>query len=295
MHISVVLATYNSPAWLEKVVWGYALQTVRPAELVIADDGSTADTRHVIERLRRATGLAIQHAWHEDRGFRKCEILNNAILAAQSEYLVFSDGDCIPRRDFLAAHAAHAAPGRFLSGGLVRLPLALSRQIALPDIVSGQAFSASWLRSNGLPLNRKCLLLAAPRLLSAVLDRFTTTRATWNGHNASGWKADLLRVNGFDERMGYGGEDRELGERLVNFGLRPKQIRHRAVCVHLDHDRGYVDPETVHWNIRHRQTVRSQRLRWTEFGIRKREPQSAVAVTTATTPSERETLRPLVA
>src|SRR5690606_29827525 len=101
----------------------------------------------------------------------------------------------------------------------------------------------------------------------ALFDAITTTRATWNGHNASGWRTDLVRVNGFDERMGYGGEDRELGERLVNLGIRPKQIRHRAVCIHLDHGRGYVDPSVIQWNIRHRQKVRAQRTTWTEYGI----------------------------
>ncbi len=41
MRVSVVLSTYNSPNWLEKVLWGYAAQTERPEEIVIADDGST--------------------------------------------------------------------------------------------------------------------------------------------------------------------------------------------------------------------------------------------------------------
>jgi glycosyltransferase involved in cell wall biosynthesis len=228
MKISVILATYNAPRWLEHVIWGYAVQSAPPTEVVVADDGSTPETLQTIERLKLATGLRIKHVWHEDRGFRKCEILNKAILAASSEYLVFSDGDCIPRRDFLEVHQRFAAPGRFLSGGLLRLPMKLSQQIDRADIVSGRAFAPSWLLKNGLPPNRKCLLIAAPTSMGAALDRITTTRATWNGHNASGWKTDIVGVNGFDERMGYGGEDRELGERLVNFGVRPKQIRHRA-------------------------------------------------------------------
>ena len=42
------------------------------------------------------TGPDIEHVWHEDRGFRKCEILNRAILAASADYLIFTDGDTIP-------------------------------------------------------------------------------------------------------------------------------------------------------------------------------------------------------
>jgi glycosyltransferase involved in cell wall biosynthesis len=269
MRISVILATYNAPAWLEKVLWGYSVQSCPPAEIVIADDGSTQDTLLVIERLKRATGLWIKHVWHEDRGFRKCEILNKAILAASSDYLAFSDGDCIPRRDFLEVHQRFAAPGRFLSGGLLRLPLRLSERIDRGDIVSGRAFSTSWLLRRGLKPSKKCLLIATPRRMGAAMDRVTPTKATWNGHNASGWKEDLLRVNGFDERMGYGGEDRELGERLMNVGVRPMQVRHRAVCVHLDHGRGYVDQQVIDWNIRHRESVRAQKITWTEHGIHK--------------------------
>lgn len=274
MRLSVILSTYNAPAWLEKVIWGYAVQTYRRFDLIIADDGSTSETAALIARLSRETRLSIRHVWHEDRGFRKCEILNKAIAEATAEYLVFSDGDCIPRRDFLETHAMFARPRRFLSGGLLRLPMSLSQQIAIEDITSQRATSLPWLARNGLSVNKKWLLMAPSHRLGAVLDGITPTKATWNGHNASAWREDLWEVNGFDERMGYGGEDRELGERLVNAGLHPHQIRHRAVCVHLDHGRGYVDPQVLTWNQQHRELVRSQGATWTEYGIRKMaEPQ----------------------
>ena len=35
-----------------------------------------------------------------------------------------------------------------------------------------------------------------------MLNRLTPTNASWNGHNSSDWKTDLLNVNGFDERIG---------------------------------------------------------------------------------------------
>lgn len=271
MRISVILSTYNAPEWLEKVLWGYAEQSRLPDEIVIADDGSTVDTRRTIARLQRTTDLKLIHVWHEDRGFRKCEILNKAIVAAEGDYLMFSDGDCIPGRDFVAAHQRLARPGWFLSGGLVRLPMDLSRRITIDDIVSGRAHSLRWLVRHGLPINSKCLMVAAPRKIGSLLDGVTTTRATWNGHNASGWKSDLVYVNGFDERMGWGGEDRELGERLVNAGVRARQIRHRAVCVHLDHPRGYVDQQVVGWNRSHRQIVRGEKIDWTDYGLQKPE------------------------
>jgi hypothetical protein len=82
--------------------------------------------------------------------------------------------------------------------------------------------------------------LSAKGFLATLLNAVTPTKATWNGHNASCWKEELLAINGFNHEMQYGGEDRELGERLINNGLKSVQIRYSAICVHLDHARGYV-------------------------------------------------------
>ena len=269
MRLAVILSTYNSPEWLEKVLWGYAVQTYQNFELLVADDGSSDETRLRIDVFRRQTGLPIRHIWHEDRGFRKCTILNRAIEAAAADYLVFSDGDCIPRHDFLAIHARLSRLGAFLSGGLFRLPMAVSRHISHDDVVCGRATDISWLRSAGVRWSYKMLKLWGATRWSTLLDRLTSTRATWNGHNSSGWKSDLLAVNGFDERMEWGGEDRELGERLVHLGVRVVQIRHRAVCVHLDHDRGYVRQDALARNRAIWNETRRTRATWTAFGIRK--------------------------
>ena len=103
------------------------------------------------------------------------------------------------------------------------------------------------------------------------------TKASWNGHNASAWKTDLIRINGFDERMQYGGEDRELGDRLVNVGLHGKQIRYSAIVVHLDHKRGYNTVESIAKNQAIRKNTQSKKVKWTEFGIIKAaQPSSSI-------------------
>ncbi len=275
MRVSVVLSTYNSPDWLEKVLWGYGAQTHRDFEILVADDGSTDETRELIERLRRETGLVVQHLWHPDDGFRKCTILNRAIEVAGAGYLVFSDGDCIPRADFLAQHVRCARPGRFLSGGYLRLSLDVSRAITRDDIEAGRVTDRQWLMRMGVPASHKLWKLVTTPGVPALLETFTTTRATWNGHNASGWKADLVRVNGFDERMGWGGEDRELGERLTNAGVRGKRVRYHAVCVHLEHARGYIREEVLRRNLEIRAVTRRTRSVWTPHGIRQEEAHRA--------------------
>ena len=215
--IGVVISTYNNPAWLEKTLWGYLYQT-RPAdEIVIADDGSRDDTRQLIDSFRDR--LPIKHVWHEDKGFEKSRILNKALLAAESEYLIFTDQDCVPRRDFIATHEAYAQKGYFLSGGYFKLPMSISQALTQEDVDSERAFDLAWLKSQGLKVNFKCSKLVKNRVFTRMMNHITPRGATWNGCNASGWRTDMMRINGYNEEMHYGGQDREFGERLFILGI----------------------------------------------------------------------------
>src|SRR5262249_50248495 len=140
---------------------GYIAQTYQDFELIVADDGSRDETRRLIEQLQAATDLPIRHVWHEDVGFRKCTILNRAIEHATSDYLVLSDGDCIPRSDFLAVHAKYALRGFFLSGGYFKLPMSISQKISIHDILHRRATDPAWLRTQGMPRRWKMMKLSA--------------------------------------------------------------------------------------------------------------------------------------
>ncbi len=268
MQLSVIVSTYNSPVWLEKVLWGYSRQTHRDFELIIADDGSTEETAELIQQMRKTTALSIQHVWQADRGFRKCRILNKAILHARSDYLVFTDGDCIPRQDFLAVHAQQARPGIYLSGGYYKLPMPTSEAISREDILDGRCFNLDWLVARGLPRSYKNLKLTASYGQARILNRITPTRCNFKGSNGSAWRNDVLAVNGFDERMAWGGEDREFGVRLLNAGIRARHVRYNAIVLHLEHDRNYRVPEEVVANKLLRRQSEEQRLATTHYGIK---------------------------
>ncbi len=269
IDISVIVSTYNNPEWLEKVLWSYNYQTFKDFEVVVADDGSGEDTRAMIESLTKKVNYPIQHIWHEDNGFQKTIILNKATTACNGNYLVYTDGDCIARKDFLEVHANKRERGYFLSGGYFKLPMAISKIISKNNIESQECFNIDWLKSKGLQSSFKNNKITSKGLKSVLLNTFTPTTATWNGHNASGWKEDILSANGFDERMQYGGEDRELGERLFNSGIKAKQIRYSAICLHLDHERGYVTPEMIANNKRIREATKKEKIRRTDYGIKK--------------------------
>lgn len=267
MKLSVIMTTYNSPRWLEKVLWGYSVQTHKDFEIIIGDDGSTAETRELIDRMRAETGLSIKHLWQEDIGFRKCRILNKSILQASSEYVVFTDGDCIPRKDFLAVHAAEAEPGKYLSGGYHKLPMSTSEVISKDDILSGRCFELRWLKQHGLGSSYKNSKLTASPLRAKIYNKLTPTACNFKGSNGSAWLKDIIAVNGFDERMPWGGLDREFGVRLVNSGVKPKHVRYNAIVIHLDHKRGYKNPELVAANKALRVNSEKMKITRTEFGI----------------------------
>ena len=103
--------------------------------------------------------------------------------------------------------------------------------------------------------------------MDGLLNRISPSTAHFNGNNSSFWRADAIAVGGFDERMGYGAEDHEFGYRLVKAGMRVRHIRYLAVCLHLDHAHGYVDPKQTAENSTIVQKTVSQRLRTTEFGL----------------------------
>ena len=267
MKASVIMSTYNSVEWLEKVIWGFSVQKTTDFEIIIADDGSTIETKNKIEELKKNISIPIIHVWHEDHGFQKTKILNKAILASNADYLIFTDGDCIPRNDFVETHLKYREKGYFLSGGYFKLPMTISKLITKEDIINQNCFNLKWLKNNGFESSIKSLKLSKSKLLVLILNAITFTKPTWNGHNASGWKSDLLAVNGFNEEMQYGGEDRELGERLFNLGLKSKQIRYSAICVHLDHARGYVSEEVWKKNNDIRAFTKANKVIKTTSGI----------------------------
>lgn len=267
MKLSVIFTTYNSPDWLQKVFWGFSEQQHQDFEIVVADDGSDDVTRQLIERSAQELDLDITHIWHRDDGFRKCRILNKAILAAKQDYVVFTDGDCIPRRDFLTTHARRAEPGYYLSGSYYKLPLSTSQMITRDDIASQRCFDYQWLRQNGLPATAKKMKISAGRNTARWLNALTPTACNFKGSNASAWRKDLIAVGGFDERMQWGGLDREIGVRLKNSGIKPRHVRYDAVCVHLDHARSYANPENVAANKALRQRVEKEKIRATQHGL----------------------------
>lgn len=269
MRSELVIATYNSPRALSLCLASVARQDRRPDSIAIADDGSGPETRALVEAFAAASPVPVRHVWHEDDGFRKAAILNRAIATSEADTLVFIDGDVMIHPGFVARHLELARPDAWASGSLIRLDAPATAAVTEADVTSGRVFDRRWL-GEMRAFDRVGTWLKAmpfPRPVMAALDALSPVQRAWCGANASAARAAILKVNGFDETMRWGGGDKDLGVRLTNAGIRGRHLRFTAPLVHLDHPRGYADPAHKAENkARIRATRRSGRS-WTPDGI----------------------------
>lgn len=225
---------------MEFVLAGYAAQT-RPAdEIIVSQDGEFPEIAEAVANSRHL-GLPLIHLTQEHRGFGKCRALNKAILQATGDLLLFTDGDCVPRDDFVETYLRLSRPGTFLAGGShISVPEQYHQAHDLRQhILDQKLFDYAFLSAiPGFDKSRN-RLLRNPRL-QRFYD-FLSPRNAFSGANSCAWRIDVLKVGGFDESMAYGGEDLNMGLRLNNIGVRGVRARHSIVSLHLDHGRGYYD------------------------------------------------------
>ncbi len=98
MKVSLIVAVYKDIEALDLIVQNLKLQTYKNFELVIAEDNNAAEMKEYIAGI---TGIEVKHTFQDDLGIRKTRSINNGILAAEGEYLIFIDGDCIPYTRFI--------------------------------------------------------------------------------------------------------------------------------------------------------------------------------------------------
>jgi glycosyltransferase involved in cell wall biosynthesis len=235
MKTAVIVTTYNRPDALAVVLEGYCAQSDVDFDLVVADDGSKEETANVLREFTQRAPFSLTHVWHEDRGFRAAAIRNRAVASSGADYVIFTDGDCVPSRHFVQVHKQLAEPGYFLGSNRVLLSagltsLVLSRRLPIHGW-SGLDWMRSWFRRE---VNRVLPLI---RLPDVPCRKWQPDR--WKGIktcNLSAWRTDLIQVNGLDESYeGWGLEDSDLVIRLLHAGVKHKNARLAATVFHLWH------------------------------------------------------------
>ncbi len=236
--VSLIIAVYNKPAVLRLILAACARQRFRDFEIVVADDGSGVEVKQVIDEARLRRSLPISHLWHEDHGWRKNTMLNNAIRASQSDYLVFIDGDCIPGRNFLLDHWQQREDRKVLLGRRVETSRRWSEALTEERITSGAFERYGWsewmdgLRGDALRIEDGIRI--PPAWLRRLLQRNVRGML---GSNFSVAKEYLVAINGFDELYtGPGcGEDSDIQYRLSLTGITGRSLRNLAIQYHVWH------------------------------------------------------------
>ena len=227
MRIGLIISTYNQPEFLGLVLASVTGQSRLPDQLLIADDGSSAETRSMVDDFRATATFPVEHCWQDDKGFRKTRILNRAILRADTDYLVFSDGDMLLHSQYIQDHCDIAVRGRYTQGRRICLNQAATHRV----LQSGETAINWWQRG----LNRRLQIIRNRLLMSMASSRGTSLKNS-RGCNQAFWREDLLAVNGLEENMqGWGREDSELCARLHNLGRHRFYARHWALAFHLYH------------------------------------------------------------
>ncbi len=266
MNVSLVVLTYNWPEALARVLDTVAAQRRLPEEVIVADDGSGPQTAALIAARESSFPVPLRHVWQEDRGFRAARARNRGFAAAKGDYVVLIDGDMLLHPSFIADHLMLAERGYFLQGGRLKADSAESARL----LAGGPPVFAPWMAGNFHEFDGTRRLYAFRQPLLARWKARARRGGRVMSCNMSFWREDLLRVNGFDERMeGYGAEDRELAARLENAGVRRRQLKWAALAVHLEHRsraQPDVDDPTLPNNQLFRQTV-EQRITRCELGI----------------------------
>ena len=232
--ISVIISTYNWHQALHLSLSSLQNQSDKNFEVIIVDDGSGNDTKNMIEEFRKQANFPLKHLWQEDCGFRVARARNLGIQAAEGEYIVLIDGDCVTQTGFIANHRKLAKSGCFVPGHRVLLFERYTHQVLECGIELWKKSVFYWLYQR---IKRNCNRWF-PKLHLTLWYRQGKANK-WQGAktcNVGFWKKDLITIKGFDEEFeGWGSEDSDIMVRIMNSGITRKSGKFATEIFHLWH------------------------------------------------------------
>ncbi|HKB53446.1 MAG TPA: glycosyltransferase [Ramlibacter sp.] len=240
MRTAYVVLTYNRSDALLAVLRALAPQCGADDVVVVADDGSRPQHVRALREGLPPFACPVRHVWHPDVGFTAARARNLGAAAAQADYIVFLDGDCVPTQHFAAGHRRLREHGCFVNGSRVLLGQRLTARVLRGEVELAGLSVLDWLRLRMVhDVNKLSHLVCWSGAPGRVQRAFS-----WSGIrscNFGVWWRDLQAVNGFDETFsGWGHEDADLVLRLHHHGLRRKNGFLATEVFHLwhpEHDR----------------------------------------------------------
>ena len=234
MKTTVIVTVYNRPAMLIACLQALALGTQRVDEVVVSDDGSSADN---VQRMQAAfpdLPFPVRFVRQEDRGYRLSAARNNALRQATGDYIISLDCDILLLPEAVMEHVKLARRGWFLAANRAYVGAVATEEMLqqamhprLLEVLWGDSDRSHlrrahrqfqrnvWMRRLGLAKRHK------PKIL---------------GCHFSIFREDIERVNGFDEAyVGWGLEDDDFSMRLHKAGVRGRSLILEARALHLWH------------------------------------------------------------
>ncbi len=224
---TLIIPTYNWPEALELILLSITKQSKFPDEVIIADDGSTEATRHLVEHFQKDYPTKLRYLWHEDEGYRKTVIFNKAVASSNGNYIIQTDGDCILHKHFIKDHISAIEKNTYIFGSRVSLKANIVKEVYRYKKINFSFFSRGLLRRGR---NLYIPILAKRYQRELILSKKT------RGCNLSYWKADFIAINGYNEDItGWGPDDTEMIRRMVFSGLYGKRLKFRGIIYHIWH------------------------------------------------------------
>lgn len=240
---SVIISVYNKIREFELALTALSVQSYKNFEVIIAEDGRDDVVKSVVSFWKSKELFPLKHLTQDDRGFRKNRILNESVRNAESDYLIFFDGDCIPHSDFVKAHFENRKENTVLCGRRVNLTKSMSEKMTKERILNLDyqrtglkeiVFSSLNKDIKDFSFNAEEAFIIRGKILRSLL---TNKDEHILGCNFSLHKSLLEKINGFDENYeGPGlGEDSDIEFRLRLINAKFKSVRNLAVQYHLFH------------------------------------------------------------
>ena len=98
MRVAVISAVYNEEKNVARLIESLVAQTRRPDAVFLVDDGSRDGTAEIIRRYAREHPF-ITSLYQERKG--PAAARNKAWRASNVDLCIFTDGDCVPERDWV--------------------------------------------------------------------------------------------------------------------------------------------------------------------------------------------------
>ncbi len=246
LKATLIISVYKNTTFLKAVLDSLVGQTDNRFEVIISEDGDSDEMKGFVHHY--SFQHPVQHLTREDSGWQKNQALNEAIRAANTNWLVFIDGDCVLHPRFMEFHVKNSSPTTILAGKRIKLDPETTKLLLEGSVRPNQMNAYlrkhfKKIKNSGGEFVEEGFFIDPKGLLGMVMG--TRKMRHLKGCNMSFHRDAIYAINGFDEAYTRPavGEDADLLWRFKGLGYQLGSVRNLAVQYHLHHKESWTDQE----------------------------------------------------